>query len=212
MTHAIVRQDFPNAVRLKAPDFGADVLDDPTGRKPRVWQVKHYPGEIHWSTCAKSRDRALSKWNSAEITFVFPRDLTGKEQQEFNEKLVKGQSIPVTRWTATDLNNSLERFPAIRRSYFEHRTDEMHKVLCAVGLSTKPPRRSDGPRNDRMQGILEMDLAGLEPATRISPDSGAGAHRRAETCRPGLSPNGVQGCASVLRAFHVEPDPQPVPA
>ena len=34
LVHAIVRQNHPKAQRLKSPDFGADVLDDPSGRQP----------------------------------------------------------------------------------------------------------------------------------------------------------------------------------
>jgi hypothetical protein len=140
LTHVVVLQEHPNAQKLKAPDFGADVLDDPTSKRPRVWQVKHYvgPGEINWTQCEESLDRAVVKWRPREVTFVFPRDLTGKGQQDFNRRLVQGRSITVTNWTASRLNAELERYPAIRRSFFPHRTDQLHEVLRAARLSEKP--------------------------------------------------------------------------
>jgi hypothetical protein len=144
LVYAVVLKDHPRAQKLKAPDFGADVLDDPTSKRPRVWQVKHYPKKINWSHCQESLDRAFHKWRPAEITFVFPPDLTGNDHQDFNDKLVGRQNVPIERWTASHLNEALERYPAIRRSYFPHRTDALHEVLRAARLTEARPmgRRS----------------------------------------------------------------------
>ncbi len=156
LVHSIVRRTHPNAQKVKAPDFGADIVDDPASRRPLVWQVKHYPGpsDINWTECAKSLNRAVAKWRPREVIFVFPRDLTGKGQHDFNDTLVAKHAIPVTRWTASDVNDMLERHPAIRRSYFPHRTDELHQILRAARLTETP---TTGP------AFLEhgLDLAAL---------------------------------------------------
>jgi hypothetical protein len=136
----VVLKEHPSAQSVKAPDFGADVLDDPASKRPRVWQVKHYPGpgEIKWTVCKNSLDRAVEKWSPIEVTFVFPRDLTGKEQQGFQTHLAERQSIPVRPWSASNLNQALERYPAIRRSFFPNRTGELHQVLQAARLTEQP--------------------------------------------------------------------------
>jgi len=161
LVFAIVRREHPNAQKLKAPDFGADVLDDPAGKRPRVWQVKHYPGDIHWTDCGKSLNRAVAKWRPAEITFVFPRDLTGKDHQDFNDKLIADKPVPAKRWTATELNDKLDQYPAIRRSFFPHRTDALHQVLRAAKLTERP---ADGP------AFLEHGLDLAELAEELDPN------------------------------------------
>ena len=168
LVHAVVRREHPYAQKIKAPDFGADVVDDPSSSRPRVWQVKHYPRDINWTNCTKSLTGAVERWRPREVTFVFPRDLTGKDHKDFNDKLAGKHAITVTRWTASDLNDLLERHPAIRRSYFPHRTDDLHKVLRAAQLTQTP---SDGP------SFLEHGL-NLADA-RAGGGSGAGADGRA---------------------------------
>jgi hypothetical protein len=154
LVYAVVRREHPDAVKLAAPDFGADVVDDPASKKPRVWQVKHYPDDIHWTDCEKSLARATQKWAPGRVTFVFPQDLTGKNQQDFTVKLVTGKPVPVDSWAASRLNDELEKHPAIRRSYFPHRTEVLHEVLKAANLAERPV---DGP------AFLQhgMTLAGL---------------------------------------------------
>jgi hypothetical protein len=160
LVHAIVLKEHPDAQRLKAPDFGADVLDDAASKRPRVWQVKHYPSAIHWSDCQESVDRAFAKWRPSSITFVFPRDLTGKDHQDFSEKLVGRRDVPVIRWTASHINDELERYPAIRRNFFPHRTDALHEVLRAARLTETP---TDGP------AFIEHGLSLAKLAEELDP-------------------------------------------
>jgi hypothetical protein len=139
---AIVLKSYPNAQKTKAPDFGADVLDDPASLKPRVWQVKHYPHNISWTKCQESLDRAYKKWRPSQVTFVFPQDLSGLAHQTFNDKLVGRQPVDVDRWTASRLNEAVERYPELRRSYFPDRTDQLQEVLRAAQLSRSQPMRA----------------------------------------------------------------------
>jgi hypothetical protein len=152
--YTIVLKQHPRAQKLKAPDFGADVLDDAAAKKPRVWQVKHFTDKPNWTLCRESLDRAVKKWKPTEVTFVFPRDLTGKDHQDFTDKLVTESTVPVDRWTASRLNEELEKYPAVRRSYFPHRTELAHEILRAAKLADRPV---DGP------AFLKhgADLAGL---------------------------------------------------
>jgi hypothetical protein len=139
LVHRIVRKSHPGAKKVKAPDFGADVLADPERSDPWVLQVKHYPGPINWKKCEKSLDRAASKWKPRRIAFVFPQDLTAPQLQAFESRLRKRKpGIEVDPWTASDLNAALDEYPDIRRSCFEHRQDLLHDVLRAAQLKERP--------------------------------------------------------------------------
>lgn len=160
LAYTIVLKQHPRAQKLKAPDFGADVLDDAAAKKPRVWQVKHFTEKPNWTLCRESLDRAAEKWRPSEVTFVFPRDLTGKDHQDFNDKLVTGSAVPVDRWTASRLNEELERYPAVRRSYFPHRTELAHEILRAAKLADRP---IDGPAFLRHGADLAALIEELDP-------------------------------------------------
>lgn len=162
---ALVRKEHANAQKLKAPDFGADVLDDPASRRPRVWQVKHYPDRISWTLCKESLDRAVAKWRPREVIFVFPRDLTGKDHQEFNDELVGKHLVPVERWTASRLNEALEEPPAIRRSFFPHRTDTLHEIRRAA---QRPRRPLKGPRSSSTDWTWQSSRRNWTPTSTTS--------------------------------------------
>lgn len=104
LVHALVREEFPNAKKLDAPDLGADTLVD-TPDDVRVWQAKHFTANISWPQCVKSRDRALQEWSPNRITFVFSRNLTGNQEKLFRKHLEAGlpDGMTVDWWGTSEL-------------------------------------------------------------------------------------------------------------
>lgn len=79
LTYELIKADHANARRLRAPhDGGLDVVAS-TDVGIVGWQVKNFGARIYWNKCRASVVQALKQHRPKEITFVFPRDLTGKE-------------------------------------------------------------------------------------------------------------------------------------
>src|SRR4051794_13130789 len=56
---ALVRLEFPKAVRLAAPDMGVDILVAATdGESAHGFQAKRYVDQISWPECRQSLDAA----------------------------------------------------------------------------------------------------------------------------------------------------------
>ncbi len=112
-------------VRLRAPDGGLDtVLPDPQdGRRAKAgWQAKRHAGAIDWNDCVRSLDRAVRVWRVPTVTFVFPRDLTGREHATFHERVGgRHDDVVVDYWGASVLAARLATTEGkrIAEAYFE---------------------------------------------------------------------------------------------
>jgi hypothetical protein len=86
----VVLMEHPAAERIRAPDGGADVVlasASTPGRFERCWQVKRFTGQISWSKCEESLDRACEKFGPSHYTIMFARDLTQPMRRRFTERL-----------------------------------------------------------------------------------------------------------------------------
>ena len=110
LCYLVVLLDFPDAVRLRAPDLGADsaLPGDPSRTYARCWQAKRFTGHVHWRQCCDSLDAAVSAYEMPRYTFCFARDLTGGQERVFKERLV-GRHVGVTvdYWGASRLIGAL---------------------------------------------------------------------------------------------------------
>lgn len=96
----LARATSPEAVPVRARDHGLDArLADTRGGTLRGWQAKRYTAAINWEECRQSVRRALAFWRPPRITFCFPRDLSGGEQERFRTELI-------------------ERFPEVRLDFW----------------------------------------------------------------------------------------------
>src|SRR5919106_5283828 len=82
LCYLVVLLEFPDAVRLRAPDGGADsALPEGAIRVyVRCWQAKRFTGHIHWGQCRASLDAAVRNYRMPHYTFCFARDLTGGQE------------------------------------------------------------------------------------------------------------------------------------
>jgi hypothetical protein len=86
----VILMEHPAAERIRAPDGGADVVlasATAPGKFDRCWQVKRFTGQISWSKCEESLDRACEKFAPSHYTFMFARDLTQPMRRRFTERL-----------------------------------------------------------------------------------------------------------------------------
>lgn len=110
LCYLVVLLDFPGAVRLRAPDLGADsaLPEEPTRTYARCWQAKRFTGHIHWGQCRDSLDEANSAYEMPHYTFCFARDLTGGQERAFRQRLVgRHASVTVDYWGASRLTGAL---------------------------------------------------------------------------------------------------------
>ncbi len=80
----------PDAIRLRAPDRGADAAL-PVGRDrryERCWQCKRFGARIAWRQCVDSLARGMANYAPERYTFCFAADLTGSQEAAFKRYLV----------------------------------------------------------------------------------------------------------------------------
>ncbi len=89
LTYLVVLLEHPDALRLRAPDFGADAaLRREDGSYGRCWQSKRFTKQVSWPKCKASLDTAVKTYAMPRYTFCFARDLTGPQEQLFKKHLV----------------------------------------------------------------------------------------------------------------------------
>jgi hypothetical protein len=134
---SLVFAEHPDAERPAAPDGGADVLLPATSsRRARVWQVKHYPApsRIAWKKCEQSLDEAVASYAPEEVIFVFPRNLSKRQRDNFEDRLVKrNPDVTVKHWGLHRIQEELARYPDLSLRYFgEDRADVLPGLIRAV--------------------------------------------------------------------------------
>lgn len=119
----LVRRYEPTARRLSPPDDGADTLRPATDGVPaKVWQAKHYPVRINWSQCRQSLADAIERW-SPSMVFVFPRDLSERQEAGFTEHLeqhpdVAASATIVSYWNQSELVARLNEHEDLKARFF----------------------------------------------------------------------------------------------
>lgn len=110
LCYFIIQLEFPEAVRLEAPDGGADiVLPEGPGRGyRRCWQAKRFTGHIRWGQCCDSLDDAVPAYGMLHYTFCFARDLTGSQEKTFKQKFAgRHEALGVDYWGQSRLESTL---------------------------------------------------------------------------------------------------------
>ena len=101
----LAREESPEVVHVRAKDHGLDArLPSVQGATLRGWQSKRFLERIHWDQCRASVARAIAFWRPLRITFVFPKVLSAKEQEEFRTELIEAfPRIRLDWWDASEL-------------------------------------------------------------------------------------------------------------
>lgn len=109
LVYLVVLLEHADAIRLRAPDYGADAaLPIADGSYERCWQSKRFTKQVSWPQCKGSLDAAVGAYAMPRYTFCFARDLTGPQQKLFTQHLVaRHQGISVDWWGASKLTSYL---------------------------------------------------------------------------------------------------------
>jgi hypothetical protein len=160
----VVRLQFPNAVRLGAPDHGLDCLvGTPEGAADRGWQAKRFTGNISWSQCRQSLERAITRHNPRHVTFCFARDLTAQQHELFARNLAAAHTErTIDYWGASELAARLntEEGRLVARRFFGDPRGDADRLARAV---------RGGGSLDTVEDVLERQsalgehLAGQDP-------------------------------------------------
>ena len=106
MNFLLTRLEFERTFKPAQVNYGgADTVQrsaEDQAKYDRCWQSKHHPNKIHWAKCEQSLKRARETWHPEHYTFIFPRDLTSKEEATFAEKF-GAAGITVDYWNASEL-------------------------------------------------------------------------------------------------------------
>jgi hypothetical protein len=160
LTFELVHLDHPDAVRVGAPDGGADTVV--MGQQVRVWQAKHHRRRIDWSSCVESLERARDRWQPVVVTFVFPLDLTEAQLRTFRERLAEAPGgSEVALWTKSHLLGLLTQNPNLLRRFFGASQGDLVDTL---ELSA----RAGGPAETTPQILSRLAALG-EAADRQDP-------------------------------------------
>jgi hypothetical protein len=108
LSYLVVLLEFRDAVRLRAPDLGADsALPAGANRTyKRCWQAKRFTGHVHWGQCVGSLDAAIANYKMPHYTFCFARDLTGGQEEQFKKRLAR-RGVKVDYWGASRILGTL---------------------------------------------------------------------------------------------------------
>lgn len=107
---SLVMRRYPGADHLGAPDGGADVILEEPGRRPKVWQVKHYPRRVDWGKCEASLVAAHREYEPSEVVFVFPRKITRPLKKTFKRRLAsKFEDVAVSHVSGPQVLEELSR-------------------------------------------------------------------------------------------------------
>lgn len=137
LVYSIVCLKWPDAVRLRPPDGGADSLLEREFGGPRVWQAKHFSGNISWPQCVKSLKKAVERWQPERVTFVFGKELTEGQQKLFREKLA-ADSVVLDWWGTSELLRRMlesEEGKRVARRFLDLGTDMALAVRAQGELS-----------------------------------------------------------------------------
>ena len=142
MVFRLVRLEFPRVFKpANTLDGGADVVLPREGVPgyERCWQSKHFPRAISWDKCQASLAAAREHWDPEHYTFVFPRELTSREQKTFDGHF-RGPDADITvdHWNGEELQFRLcgsDQGQRVARTFFDHAVDDHKRTLQAIEAS-----------------------------------------------------------------------------
>lgn len=139
MVFRLVRLEFPRVFKpANTLDGGADVVlpRDAGSGYERCWQSKHFPRAISWEKCLASLAAAREHWEPEHYTFVFPRELTSREQKTFDRHFRSPDAdITVDHWNGEELQFRLcgsDEGQRVALTFFHHAVDDHKRTLQAI--------------------------------------------------------------------------------
>jgi hypothetical protein len=165
MTFQLVRLEFPDAVKMDAPDGGTDTLLPSPGHREylRGWQAKRYTGNISWPKCKDSLDRAVETYAISHLTFCFARNLTTGQQKLFVKHLAtRHPDVKVDYWNSSELTARLggsEEGRLVARRFFGDR-DTLERI--ERGQRSGGVLANEKDAQDRLFAVGEF-MAGSDP-------------------------------------------------
>lgn len=208
LSYLVVLLEFPAAVRLHAPDLGADHAL-PEGRSrdyARCWQAKRFTGHIHWGQCCSSLDAAVKAYEMPHYTYCFARDLTGNQERVFKHRLVgRHDGVVVDYWNASWLVGALLSSPQGERIANHFYGDPMHNSQALMqAIRAAGPFETGADVADKMRAVAEW-LAAHDPffsypaSTRETQVAGPGATPGAVIAIEEIGPDVTQRLEAVPR-------------
>lgn len=189
LCYLVVLLDFSDAVRLRAPDRGADsaLPEGAIRRYARCWQAKRFTGHIHWGQCRESLDAAVSAYEMPHYTFCFARDLTGGQESLFKQRLVgRHEGVNVDYWGASLLTGSLLGSPEGERIAKHFYGDPaLNTQALMQALRAGGPLETGADASERLRAIGEW-LGGHDPFF-----SYPASVREAGIAPPGMTPGAL---------------------
>ena len=166
LCYLVVLLEFPDAVRLRAPDLGADsALPGGDDRKyARCWQSKCFTGHVHWGQCVDSLEAAADHYEMPHYTFCFARDLTGGQEKAFKKRLVgRRRGVKVDWWGASRLLGALLGSPQgerIANHFYPDPARNSAALMQAIHAGGALETRADA--SERLSAVAEW-LASHDP-------------------------------------------------
>lgn len=157
LCYLVVREDYPDANRLRAPDGGLDIILSVGDTVVRGWQVKRHTASIDWRKCAESLDRAFHVHRPLRVTFCFPIDLTVNQNQRFRDRIGRRHpDIEVDYVGASWLTGAIARSDNGRRiaRRFFHVNETSSEILRSVRAAGAPENIEAAA--DRMSAVREL--------------------------------------------------------
>jgi hypothetical protein len=148
---------------MDAPDGGTDTLLPALGHAgyQRGWQAKRYTGNIAWSKCKESLDRAVETYEIRHLTFCFSRNLTVGQEKLFVKHLVgRHAGVAVDYWNGSELTARLtgtEEGRRVARHFFGDRD-----VLERIERSQRAggPLTTEADAHERLFAVGDFMAAG----------------------------------------------------
>lgn len=188
LCYLVVLIEFPDAVRLRAPDLGADSALPTNGSGyTRCWQTKRFTEHVKWGHCRDSLDAAVPAYQMARYTFCFARDLTGSQHKLFRKHLVGlHDGVTVDYWGASRLVRALLASPQGERIANHFYGDPTHDARALMhALRADGPLETGADATDRLRAVGEW-LAGHDPFFAYT-----ASVREAHIPSPGATPGAV---------------------
>jgi hypothetical protein len=195
----LVRIEFPEAIRLAAPDAGLDVLLPSVngGGARRGWQAKRFTSQISWGKCRESLEQAIANFDPRELTFVFARDLTANQHALFSKNLAAGwPGVRLDYWGASELTARLNEDGGrlVARRFFGDPAEDADRIARAVRAGGDMTATAHALER---QGAIGEFLAAKDPffyyqgsvgeTDAPSPPSAPGTAIRVERIREGVT-------------------------
>lgn len=195
LCYLVVLLEFPDSVRLRAPERGADsaLPGGETRNYARCWQAKRFTGHIHWRQCLDSLNAAVDAYQMPRYTFCFARDLTGGQERQFKQRVVgRHAGVAVDYWGASRLLGALLGSPQGERIANHFYPDPARNADALMhALRAGGPLETGADARARLTAVAEW-LASHDPFFAYTTST-----RETALPQPGMTPGAVIGIEEI---------------